>query len=319
MSDPRGNQGVPTQPPLVPLWPDPSVAALLAAGLCSTGIGLSLYDARDNLIFAGGNFALWFDVEPGPQSFSTIMRRCHRLGRGPVFTLAEDAWLAMAQSKRRSAPFRRFEVDMVDGSWLMVTEATFPDGALLSTFADITALKTNEKALRYAHDLAVSAAETDWLTGAPNRRRMMQRLGELAAQSQGAGDRFSLGLVDLDHFKAVNDTYGHDFGDTVLRNFAEAGRASVRREDMFGRVGGEEFMVIVSGPQDDAEAVLARLRARLAHSKRNGLQGASCTFSAGIAGWQPGDSVEALYRRADQALYAAKRSGRNQVLLARAG
>ncbi|HEX4766809.1 MAG TPA: diguanylate cyclase [Lichenihabitans sp.] len=307
------------QPSLSGLSSDPCVAALLAAGLCSTGIGLSLYDAQDNLIFAGGNFALWFDVEPGPQSFATIMRRCHRLGRGPLFTLAEDAWLAMAQTKRRSAPFRRFEVDMVDGSWLMVTEATFPDGALLSTFADITALKTNEKALRYAHDLAVSAAETDWLTGAPNRRRMMRRLGDLAALGESGGRLFSIGLVDLDHFKAVNDTYGHDFGDAVLRTFAEAGRASVRREDMFGRVGGEEFMVIVSGPQGDAEAVLGRLRTRLAHSRRNGLQGVSCTFSAGIAGWRPGDSVDALYRRADQALYAAKRSGRNQVSLAKAG
>ena len=319
MFDPRGDQGTLAQPPPMPLSSDACVAALLAAGLCSTGIGLSLYDAQDNLVFAGGNFALWFDVEPGLQTFATIMRRCHRLGRGPVFTLDEEAWLAMAQTKRRSAPFRRFEVDMTDGSWLMVTEATFPDGALLSTLTDITALKTNEKALRYAHDLAVSAAETDWLTGAPNRRRMMRRLGELIALSGGAGDLFSIGLVDLDHFKVVNDTYGHDFGDTVLRTFAEAGRASVRREDMFGRVGGEEFMVIVSGPQDDAEAVLRRLRARLAHSKRNGLRSVACTFSAGIAGWQPGDSVETLYRRADQALYAAKRSGRNQVLLATTG
>ena len=318
MFDPLGDQGRLAQP-VVALSADPCVAALLARGLCGTGIGLSLYDAQDNLIFAGGNFALWFDVEPGPQSFAAIMRRCHRLGRGPLFSLAEDAWLAMAQAKRRSAPFRRFEVDMVDGSWLMVTEATFPDGALLSTFVDITALKTNEKALRYAHDLAVSAAETDWLTGAPNRRQMMRRLGELAALGESAGHRFSIGLVDLDHFKAVNDTHGHDFGDTLLRTFAEAGRASVRREDVFGRVGGEEFMVIVSGPQGDAEAVLERLRTRLTHSKRNGLQGVSCTFSAGIAGWQPGDSVEALYRRADQALYAAKRAGRNQVLLAKAG
>ncbi|MFP3905695.1 MAG: GGDEF domain-containing protein [Acidimicrobiales bacterium] len=141
------------------------------------------------------------------------------------------------------------------------------------------------------------AATTDLLTGLPNRRILTRALGRLE------GDDTVI-MIDLDEFKEVNDTLGHEVGDDVLRAFGAVLMSTVRARDLVGRFGGEEFMVVVAPPVG-ADAFLHRLRAEWTASRP-----LSITFSAGIA-HHTGDAHTTI-RRADDALYQAKREGRNR-------
>ncbi|MEW6154995.1 MAG: GGDEF domain-containing protein [Actinomycetota bacterium] len=151
--------------------------------------------------------------------------------------------------------------------------------------------------------LAESAA-TDVLTGLANRRSTMRVLARL-----GRGD--TVAMVDLDHFKRVNDTYGHDAGDAVLRSFARAVRGVVRTADTAGRIGGEEFVLLLphTSPAGAVE-LLARLRVAWA-----AVRPYEVTFSGGVAAVGPSGPRAAL-ARADSALYAAKGNGRDRVEVA---
>jgi diguanylate cyclase len=156
-------------------------------------------------------------------------------------------------------------------------------------------------------------AHYDELTGVLNRRRMMHFLGEELARHDRAGVPVSVALLDLDHFKAVNDTLGHLAGDEVLRRFATAVQRHARNTDRFGRYGGEEFLVILNDASTDA-ALLAIERMRTAVAAVDWGQVAPdlrITFSAGIATYNGSESVEVLLSRADLGLYEAKRCGRD--------
>ena len=148
------------------------------------------------------------------------------------------------------------------------------------------------------------SASTDMLTGLPNRRMLDRALGRLSADD-------TVIMLDLDHFKQVNDTFGHAAGDQVLRVFGRVLRAAVRGRDTVGRFGGEEFLIVLSAPQG-ADFLLQRLRAEWL-TERPFL----VTFSAGIAP-SAGDPDETV-RLADQALYQAKEGGRDQWIWAAAG
>jgi diguanylate cyclase (GGDEF)-like protein len=243
------------------------------------------------------------------------MRRCHETKTGPIFGTKDiNDWLAAANSKRRSRPQRHFEVDIVDGRWLLATETIYGEGWLLLTLTDITVLKASEQTLRHARDTAIKAAETDFLTGLYNRRRMMAELDECMERLGDAGGQLSIALVDLDYFKAINDAHGHAVGDKILCHFSNRAKATVRKADSVGRVGGEEFLIILPSAGDEAVRIVDRLCGRIARSKP--LRGVDLryTISGGVASWRRGDSADSLYHRADEALYAAKRSGRNRVL-----
>lgn len=160
--------------------------------------------------------------------------------------------------------------------------------------------------------LALSRAlRTDSLTGLWNRRFVEERL----AQEARADRRSSVILLDIDHFKQVNDTHGHDIGDAVLRQAAQLFLLGVRTSDEVCRWGGEEFIVLCPGaPESEAVQVAERLRERVASSVIPDL-GRAVTVSAGVVELAQGAVPHSL-RRADQALYAAKRQGRNRVYAA---
>lgn len=161
------------------------------------------------------------------------------------------------------------------------------------------------------------ASALDALTGLLNRRSLEDRFAELAEQARLSGDAVALLAIDVDHFKSINDTYGHARGDTVLHEIAAAIRAQLRSFELAYRVGGEEFLVVLPGV-DVAQAsdVGERLRAGLEALRPDGV---AVTVSVGVsAGRGEGVRFERLYGEADDALYAAKRSGRNRVLTAEA-
>ena len=170
---------------------------------------------------------------------------------------------------------------------------------------------------------SLEMAVTDALTGLYNRRYMETHLSHLIEHSINRGKALSILSVDVDFFKAVNDTHGHDAGDKVLQELASRMRDNLRSVDMPCRVGGEEFIIIL--PTTDVEiAKKIAERVRKSVSSKPFYIGSSsitlnATVSIGVAGLAgPQDKIEELLKRADQALYSAKRDGRNRVTLAAA-
>jgi two-component system cell cycle response regulator len=184
-------------------------------------------------------------------------------------------------------------------------------------------VRTNVRQKRYADRLRQSVQQSiemalyDALTGLNNRRSLERRLPAMIEIARQRGAPLTMMVLDIDHFKRVNDTYGHDVGDLVLKGFAAQLLETVRSGDLICRLGGEEFVVAMPGV-DAAEAARIAERARRTTESRqfriDGPAGSvSITVSIGLAEWREGwDSAE-LYRRADRALYLSKSAGRNRV------
>ena len=165
---------------------------------------------------------------------------------------------------------------------------------------------TNRRGLDAAMQEALTAAVRS------NRTHSRNGLNSRTSHTTGSPQAFALLMIDLDHFKLINDQFGHQAGDTALRDFAQRLRAGLRERDLAFRYGGEEFCVLVRDTSAaDAWLLAERLRLQIALPA----QGLRPAFSAsfGLAIWQPGDSADTLFKRADSALYRAKNTGRNRV------
>ena len=176
--------------------------------------------------------------------------------------------------------------------------------------------RADEANLTKTRVLAELAAR-DELTGLFNRRHMSELLAQHRAACQRSGEGFAVALVDLDHFKRINDSHGHAVGDSVLRAFAEQAGAAMRGTDTVGRWGGEEFLVIYPrSTAHEAAQGATRLREHVAAAvvATPGGQPLTFTVSIGLTEHVPSESVEALVERADRAMYQAKSQGRNRVV-----
>src|SRR5262245_35786351 len=189
-------------------------------------------------------------------------------------------------------------------------------------------VRTQIKKKRYTERLrdnvqaSIEMAITDALTGLFNRRYMETHVGTLVEQASSRGKPLTVLVLDIDYFKSINDSWGHDAGDDVLREFALRIKKSIRGIDLACRYGGEEFVVVM--PETDmavATMVAERLRRRIASEPFPIQQGArtiEVTISIGIAALGRDEDAAAVFKRADQALYRAKRDGRNRVVPAAA-
>jgi len=159
-------------------------------------------------------------------------------------------------------------------------------------------------------------AQTDALTGVLNRRGLELLGGEALKKSQRQGQFASVIMLDLDRFKSVNDSLGHDAGDELLRAVAALCQAGLREGDVFARFGGEEFVIVAPGTDaDEARRLAERTRQAIEGAHFDATRGALVTASFGVASAK-GESLEALLKSADAAMYAAKQGGRNKVMLA---
>jgi diguanylate cyclase (GGDEF)-like protein/PAS domain S-box-containing protein len=195
-----------------------------------------------------------------------------------------------------------------DGSWhwLRWSSQLSPDESLIYARAtDVTELKEVEAEREELLDQVQDLARRDSLTGLPNRRALEEQLPQAMARARRSGEPLSVAILDIDHFKSYNDSHGHLAGDEVLRACAKAWDSALRGEDTIVRFGGEEFLVLLpdTAPEQAAE-IVERLR-------RTTPMGQTC--SAGLALWDCEESIDDLLRRADEALYLAKASGRNQL------
>ncbi|AJD47596.1 diguanylate cyclase [Isoalcanivorax pacificus W11-5] len=201
--------------------------------------------------------------------------------------------------------------------WLIFCMASV---SFVITGVGINALRTNLTAKnRQLGDALMKVREMairDELTGLFNRRHIMEVLTQQQALAESGEYRFAVCFVDLDHFKRINDRFGHAAGDEVLRRFAEIARASLREADYTGRLGGEEFvLVLTQSDLDGAAQVAERLRVALAGEDFSALDPAlSASVSIGIAAYRVGEELNETLARADRCLYQAKTRGRDQVI-----
>lgn len=213
------------------------------------------------------------------------------------------------------------ELDFVrkDGSLLpvVVSASAVRDGAGNYVMSRSTVFDATER--RKFESELVRQAHTDVLTGIGNRRQFFELAARELSRSNRSGSPLALLLLDIDDFKRINDQHGHEAGDAVLKSFAATVAAALRDVDIFARLGGEEFAILL--PDTDsvaARAVAERIRRQVSLVVENRQQGQALSFtvSIGVAALIPGgeaDSIDAMLRRADAALYQAKNAGRNRV------
>ncbi|MFM2059072.1 MAG: hypothetical protein RLY71_3457 [Pseudomonadota bacterium] len=275
----------------------------------------ALYDPDDRLHWANPAFLTMFGATlDGRPSWAELIRAGISQGVGTrIETDDLDAWLQSTGSRRGKAPYRQFEVDLTDGRWILMTETVDSQGWMLCIAVDVTDMGCDHRALRIARDLAQRAALVDGLTGIGNRSFVLGQLGEALLSSRG---RPWVALLDLDHFKSINDRFGHAAGDAVLKHFAGLLQEQLRRADACGRIGGEEFLIVLhgvdqAGAQEALQRLLTQVRAARPAITEHDL---SYTFSAGLTRAHPGERPEEVMARADRALYEAKRAGRNRCV-----
>ncbi len=198
--------------------------------------------------------------------------------------------------------------------WLLLFDTLVPIWAFLV----IAAWRQRDRALTELRRLSV----TDQLTGALNRRGFLESAATSIAQGRRSGVHPSVIMMDLDHFKTINDTYGHGAGDEVLRSFAAVLLATMRPGDLLGRIGGEEFAVFLHDTTADAAVPIAdRLRLQVRNSVQHpGGVGISVTVSGGVSSvssaFEPEAALSVALTKADKALYEAKCAGRDCIVSA---
>ncbi len=287
---------------------------LLQESINSIETGLVVFDASDRLVVANQGLCMIQNglsdlIQPG-RTFSEISREGAERG---LFELGDETpqiWLSRLVARHQQADGQPFEIQLTDGRWILMSEHRTPSGYTVGVRTDITERKRLEARL---HELATR----DALTGLPNRREAMRLLAEELMRVQRDMSAASVLMLDVDHFKRINDTYGHAGGDSALKFCARQISARLRAIDTCSRLGGEEFAVLLPGTDLGGARVIAeRLRASLeaATMELDG-QPLRMTVSIGAAQLRPTDAdADAALRRADAALYRAKSEGRNRVV-----
>lgn len=277
---------------------------------------------RENSPLAGRLLQPGGDLAGKP--LSTFLRRADR---APVHLAAmladEDTTPLVLVVKSTGKILQGFFFPDQDGILLIAdvigdgNEAAEQLGIMANEVSDITrSLRQRNQELEEANRRITELSRTDALTGLANRRYLLERLDPLISLTQRHHLPLALVMADLDHFKHVNDSLGHEAGDRVLQAFANLLRTQCRREDLPCRFGGEEFLVLL--PQTSAKegVVLAeRVRQRFAEQSLAG-DSTVCTASFGVAPVHEGDSALSFIARVDSALYAAKARGRNCTVAA---
>jgi len=265
------------------------------------------FDGRFSVIYASDGIREIYELEPDVLLLNAeaIFTRIH-----PQDTTRVRA--SIRASADTLSPWReeyRVQLPLRGLRWVRgeATPEELPGGGVLwhGYISDISDLKRVEEELR-------ALSVTDSLTGIHNRRYFQERLTTEMARVERSGGELSVIMLDIDHFKRINDQHGHAVGDRVLQALCERIGHRLRRTDVFCRLGGEEFMVLCPDTDSAHAHVLAlQLWQGLRSSPIDGV--GTVTASFGIASWRVGEGVDALLLRADSGVYAAKQTGRDRV------
>lgn len=277
------------------------------------GDGFALFSKERSLIQCNSAFAKIYAASPTDLErwyIRDILFYAYQQGKG-FDTKGQpfDTWMANVYPRQQQPYYRTSEMGTWDGRCFLVTERITSQGELVMVHTDITDQQHQKEELR-------RLATYDGLTGVFNRRFFIQTSEEVLLHCRLGGYPLALMMLDVDHFKLVNDTYGHAAGDDVLRELAQVTTHFLRKVDLVGRLGGEEFALLLPNTDEiEAKTVAERLRCRLKALMFDSHSGQfTITVSIGVALLSDRDSgLNTLLERADTHLYQAKRMGRDRV------
>jgi len=298
------------------------ILLVLGRHINDSEIGVAVMDSGCFFQFHNRAFANMIGLETHSLvglAYEKMLEKVHDLNSDDSLNWPSlSIWLNELRGDQHALTLRSFEVQVADGRWILASQQAHDNGMIVMICTDVTQNKQTELALQSAHDVLERLAMTDELTGLPNRRHFFSALEKEYARIVRHGHVACLAILDLDFFKRVNDKHGHAAGDEVLKHFAGMLRDHLRNEDIMGRIGGEEFAVLMPETnQDGARAMLERMRIELSRATLDFIEpGFGYAFSAGIAesrtkAWSCKDWLNA----ADSALYQAKADGRNRIAL----
>ena len=259
-------------------------------------------------------------------------RRGLRLATPPVQTDAQRAARAYRENRAPGGPadyYGRIEnyaqkiretTDLDDiiailNEALAHTRALHAADEVATARAQVAAAEHHIEQLKNELELARRLVHEDPLSGALNRRGLDDALAREAARAERNGTPLCVAMIDIDNFKQVNDSFGHQVGDMVLVHLVAVIKETIRTQDLIGRYGGEEFLLLLPDtPDQGAARILDRLRAIIADLDWSAFSpGMQVTISAGVATLKPNETPDIILARADSALYAAKARGRNRI------
>jgi len=277
---------------------------------------------RDNrLVFCNQNMADAFSLDKHDAIGKTMIELIkHAYHHGDVINIETDdieEWVQDTLSRKRIQKHRTFESDAKDGTWKQITELMIDNDLLVVSSHDITELKHTQFQLAEALDKISEIAAIDELTQVNNRRSFNELAMVEVSKSKRYQHPLTVVLLDIDHFKQVNDIHGHANGDLVLREFAKLFKQNLRDTDIFARFGGEEFVALLpETPLSEGLKLAERLTHLVANHTIQLLEHTmqlSITVSSGLTElYDKNDSLEKMLVRADKALYLSKENGRNQ-------
>ncbi len=297
-----------------------SVNQLIIEALLASKDGVGVFNQDDLLIFCNEPLAKDFGFtvdEVIGKSFEEMMRLSYLSGAG-VHVENDDleGLIERAKQSRLKLGYTSFESDRANGDWTLVSRLRTEDGHIFLYTQDITELKKTEASLRETLNHVKNLAATDSLTGISNRRHFMESSVIEFDRSKRHGHPLTILALDIDHFKSINDTFGHQAGDEVLRSICTCCQSLLRASDIFGRLGGEEFSILLPDTDKESASIMAqRILDNISALKVKYEEGIiSFTTSIGIS--QLTDecqNMEALMKNSDEALYKAKNNGRNRM------
>ena len=267
-------------------------------------LGVCLFDAEQRVVVANTHYAELYRLDPEQVKPGTTLTQIlkARRERGTSFAVAPDAYASVNVKKTQEIQ------ELADGRIVSISRRLLSDGGWLTSHEDITERAQSERRIAYM-------AQHDMLTDLANRALFAEKLEEARKRHKRHGSGFTVLMLDLDRFKAVNDTLGHAAGDQLLKDVAARLKGSLRETDVLARLGGDEFAIIQEGEVEQRTAAVNAARRIIEMiAKPFDLDGkvASIGTSVGIAfAPEHGDDPEELMKCADKALYAAKGAGRN--------
>jgi diguanylate cyclase (GGDEF)-like protein len=267
-------------------------------------LGVCLFDTKQRVVVANTRYAELYHLDPEQVKSGTTLTQILEARResGTSFVVAPDIYTSVNVKKTQEIQ------ELVDGRIVSISRRILSDGGWLTAHEDITERAQSERRIVYM-------AQHDMLTDLANRALFGDKLDEASKRNKRHGSGFTVLMLDLDRFKAVNDTLGHAAGDQLLKEVATRLKGSLRETDVLARLGGDEFAIIQEGEVEQRTAAITVARRIIdVISRPFDLDGgtASIGTSIGIAfAPEHGDDPEELLKRADKALYAAKGAGRN--------
>ena len=296
------------------------IQALLLDNILNTNDAIAVFGPDDTIVFSNKTFATFYDASVSQinhRKWQDCVKQSFNAKKGLKYDTDDiDQWILNASKNRRVERQRTFEINTLDDNWFLCNETTNDQGYIVFHGIENTNNKKLEIALINSSNKLKLLTSTDSLTGLFNRRYFFMRLKDEISRYQRTDKYISVIMIDIDHFKNVNDQYGHSCGDEVLVGFSKLIKKMIRPYDIAARMGGEEFAVILPNTNmQEGQVVAERIRKAIESLSFDHIaKGFSITVSIGGMTSNSEHNASKFTLKSDNALYKAKNNGRNQIV-----